>query len=390
MVIEVVKTIGRIEEIADEWDRTLEASKAERVFLTADWLVSWWKAYQPNGELIVLVVRKTHNTIQGIAPLYLTHKKLWGFFPYRSIQFLGDGTHDSEYLDFFCVSGHERTVFNDMLQWLSDRESLWDLCEWNGIPAMSQTLPSIQSWVQEAGYDMNVQVNKCCHIPLPPNWNQYINSLNRGHRKNVKYYCNRAEKRGQVEYRIPSTPAEIASGIEILFQLHQRRWNALGKPGSFQNCKRRRFYSMMAERFFSRHSLDLRILRLFGKPAAVQIGLIYKGVFSALQEGFDPDLALESPGIVLRAKAIEKLINDRIHTYDFLGGFSDAKERWGTKTHYCQSLKIAKRSFRSQLIFRLPLFTVSLKNRLRGIMPRPMMALIKSLMTMFSANTGNR
>jgi CelD/BcsL family acetyltransferase involved in cellulose biosynthesis len=83
---------------------------------------------------------------------------------------------------------------------------------------------------------------------------------------------------------------------------------------------------------------------------AVQIGYVYNGEYLAMQEGFNPDFA-SGVGNVLRHVSIEKLIEEGLKSYDFLGGVSEHKELWQAEERLGHDLLIARPSFKNRLIF---------------------------------------
>ena len=114
-----------------------------------------------------------------------------------------------------------------------------------------------------------------------------------------------------------------------LFDLHQQRWESIGRPGSFRSPARRSFYRGLAEILLARDELEFWLLDLNGKPVAAQFGFRFGTAVYSLQEGFDPAFAKDSVGYVLRAHVLQRLIAGGVRTYDFLGGASDSKTRWG-------------------------------------------------------------
>ena len=91
-------------------------------------------------------------------------------------------------------------------------------------------------------------------------------------------------------------------------------------------------------------------LKQKGRFRAVQIGYMYEGNFLQLQEGYDPTFA-KGAGNALRHLVIEYCINRKITTYDFLGGFSEHKRRWGASVRTGHDLLIGNPSMRANLLF---------------------------------------
>ena len=366
MRVQVIDCIEQLEAVAAEWDSVLSSSSADTVFLTSDWLISWWEGFQPQGRIMCLAVRGPDGFALGFAPFY-TRQKIRMGLSYQALLFLGDGTNDSEYMDIFCVKGHEDEVFPLVLDWLSAHQDQWDVCEWNIIPEDSLSLKFIKKWSLQNKFSYTGDIYECSHILLPASYEEYLDSLNKKHGKNVRYYGSRARKKSNVEYLAFDDHEILPQGLDILYDLHKKRWNSVGLAGSFADQGRKKFYERMTRRFSKKGWLRLRQLNLFGRPAAIQIGFVYNNVYSALQEGFDPELGKECPGVVLRSMHIQELIEEGVKVYDFLGYPSSAKERWNTRLHYCRSLTIPKNKVRAWTIVKVPGFLKRIKKRLRAI-----------------------
>ncbi len=369
MSIEVIDKIERLEAIAGEWDAVLASSRADTVFLTSDWLISWWKGYQPSGRLLCLAVRDNEGKALGFAPFYVRQKKIAGI-SYRALLFLGDGTHESEYLDIFIREHNENIVIPQILDWLSANHKCWDVCEWNIIPDNSVSLGFIKKWAHERNGFFFSEAYECSYIELPDDYEQYLGSLSKNHRKYVRNLRNRAMKKAQAEFMVLDDPVLINDGLKNLYDLHTRRWNSVGQSGSFTDSGRLRFYQNMTARFRDRGWLRLCQLNLSGRPAAVQIGFLRNGIYSFLQEGYDPDLSHYRPGSVLRAMVIQELIEEGVKFYDFLGYPTPAKERWNTRLKYCRCLVTARNTFRAQIVVRVPRKLRRIKNALLLIYDR--------------------
>jgi CelD/BcsL family acetyltransferase involved in cellulose biosynthesis len=79
-----------------------------------------------------------------------------------------------------------------------------------------------------------------------------------------------------------------------LFNLHQKRWQSVGRPGSFARTARREFYYEMAHLLLNRGWLEFWLLKLDEQPAAAQFGFRYDRTVFQLQEGFDPAYSADS------------------------------------------------------------------------------------------------
>ncbi len=368
MRIEIIDSIEKLGTLSEEWNQVLAASRADTVFLTSDWLISWWKGYQPSGRILCLAVRDDTGKALGFAPFYIQQKKM-ACITYKALLFLGDGTDESEYMDIFCIKGQEDVCYAMILSWLSNNIEQWDVCELNIIPEESSSLAYQQKWALENGYHLAKSAYYCSHIQLPEDYEEYLASLSKNHRSQVRNLYNRAIKKGQARYMALDAPGLLEQGLRNLYDLHTRRWNSVGQPGSFVDSGRIGFYKDMTLSFSDRGWLRFRRLSILDRPAAIQIGFVYNGVYSFLQEGYDPELGKWRPGTVLRALVIRELIEDGVKVYDFLGFPTPAKDRWNTEIQSCYSLTVARNSVRARAATEIPEVLSSIKDKLRNITP---------------------
>ena len=61
-----------------EWNLLLEEAVAPSVFLTPEWLLSWWDAYAADLEMHLIVVREAERLV-GLFPLAYDGKKMRGW-----------------------------------------------------------------------------------------------------------------------------------------------------------------------------------------------------------------------------------------------------------------------------------------------------------------------
>jgi CelD/BcsL family acetyltransferase involved in cellulose biosynthesis len=147
----------------------------------------------------------------------------------------------------------------------------------------------------------------------------------------VTRYPRRLANRYHVRIYRCENLSELASGLKVLFFLHQKRWNRASQRGSFGSRARREFYGGMAEAFFRRRWLEFWFLELNGAAVAAQFCFRYRDSAYVLQEGFDPDFAHDKVGYALRATMLQYFIHLGIKRYDFLEGFVSHKYVWGAR-----------------------------------------------------------
>src|SRR5438045_4080555 len=109
MRIVEIRDEGEFDRLRARWHALLRSSRSSTIFLTWEWLSAWWLAYGAAGELRILAAFDADNVLRGLAPL---RKSVVGEYGQKApaLSFLGDGSNDSDYLDFICAAEFERPV----------------------------------------------------------------------------------------------------------------------------------------------------------------------------------------------------------------------------------------------------------------------------------------
>ncbi|HEU4520710.1 MAG TPA: cellulose biosynthesis protein CelD, partial [Thermoanaerobaculia bacterium] len=101
LTIDVVSDSATFAAMRDEWNELLTASAADSLFLTWEWLHTWWKHLRGSRQLFLVTVRDGSRLV-AIAPL--TSRPTWMG---NVIEFAGSGTIGSDYLDIIVRRGWE-------------------------------------------------------------------------------------------------------------------------------------------------------------------------------------------------------------------------------------------------------------------------------------------
>src|SRR2546425_3615592 len=223
-------------------------------------------------------------------------------------------------------------------------EGEWALADLRGL---RENHPSADLLIRLFGARAPDRVHRerhpCSSVPLPGDYEAYLNSLPTKFRTTVRYRTNKLTKNFKVRLLRTGREEELEGHLERLFEMHQGRWEAEGHPGSFYNPRKRAFYKEIADGFLRRGWLRFYLLEVDGVIRAAQFGFAFRGVLHSLQEAFDCDFrppGVGGVGVVLRGMTIRESIAEGLESYDFLGGVEGYKIRWGTTSHYVQRARI--------------------------------------------------
>ena len=149
---------------------------------------------------------------------------------------------------------------------------------------------------------------------------------------------------GQVRHK-----EELLPALDALYKNHASRWQAKGEEGVFVSVRKRAFYEELSQRLLDAGTLRFFHLKVDDCIVAQQFCFEHDGTVYLLQEGFDHDFAKQNVGNVLRAMVFERLIAERVRTYDFLAGVSRHKQSWSDSVPN----DLVVRAFRRNLLGRL-------------------------------------
>ena len=100
----VIDSLSGFSALRPEWDSLLCDSASASLFLTWEWLHTWWTHLRASSQLRMLAVRAGGELI-AIAPFQMTGN---GVAHFPCLEMLGTGDAGSDYLDLIIRRGWER------------------------------------------------------------------------------------------------------------------------------------------------------------------------------------------------------------------------------------------------------------------------------------------
>jgi CelD/BcsL family acetyltransferase involved in cellulose biosynthesis len=352
------------------WEELLSEFPNASVFCTPEWLGPWWRAFGAGLEPRIIGFFDTTQRLVALAPLTLSTVDALGGLKLRVLRLMGDGSGDSDNLDLPVRSGYEEAFVRGFLDWLDAHAQLWDICELNTLPANSPAGNRLQDYLKRWNWDTFHSQRPRSVVPLPHSWESYLGQLSTEDRHNLVRYQRRLERRYRVRIYKCTKETQLSAGLEALFRLHQERWKVRGEPGTFCSEARRRFYGEMSRLLLARERLEFWFLDLDGETVAAQFALRYGDAVFQLQEGFDPKHRSDKIGYLLRGHVLKQLVGEGVRCYDFLGGQSPHKARWGSQVGNYMNVCLARRNSLGALYARGEHHLSEGKELLRAHLPR--------------------
>jgi CelD/BcsL family acetyltransferase involved in cellulose biosynthesis len=369
MKMEILRERASLDPLADEWNPLLERSRANTVFLTWEFISSWLDVVAPEVEPYVVTVRDDAGRLLAIAPFYLSRARFMKFLSYRCLCLLGDQASASEYLDIIVDRDHEAEVLEELGRYLAAQTD-WDCIWMTRLSGWSGTVERMELLCTAGGFQMNRRTRPFSSILLPDTIDAYLERFSSKTRYQFRRGRKQLDSSGVVRFRACRTRDEVPEFVAVLEELHQKHWLDVGDPGAFgRNPRFRRFLEVLCPRVLDRGWLGLSGIEVDGRMVAIQFGLVYDGVFNAIQEGFDPAYTAVTEGVgnVLRLEIIRECIEAGLREYDFLGGETWHKLRWKAEPRKGYDVFIGRESLKNAPIFRRTIWPTGRYLRLEAV-----------------------
>lgn len=312
LMIRVYEDVAAFEQEGAQWRELLSSSAANQIFLTAEWLATWWKAFQP-GELLVLIVEDpVTQQWMGAAPWFIAHED-----GRRVVRFVGceDVT---DYLDVIARRGAEEAVVRALVQWLGAHPDRYDEARLCNIPQGAASLTLFPALAPDQGLAAEVRVlDVCPQIVLLDQFETYISSLDKKNRHELRRKLRRAS--GLVEWHIVGPEHDLREALQRFMAL--MAVSSSEKAEFLRNPANRQFFEAMVPVVAAQGWLQLAFLTVGGEAAAAYLNFVYGNRVLVYNSGHNPEAhGALSPGIVLMARLIEHAIAEGREVFDFLRG----------------------------------------------------------------------
>lgn len=325
--VETIDDPARFEALRDSWNELLESSPSDTVFLTWEWLHSWWKHLSAGTKLHVISISRG-SRILAIAPFVSRGPSLLGA---PRLSFIGTGRVGSDYLDILVRGGAAAEAIPKLSAHLIQMGAQIDLTQ---VRLTSSAGRLLARELQAAGGLVRAKrTHRCPYIDLSGfTFDSYLGSLGSEHRYNFQRKLRKLETDHAMRFETVASEARRLELLPVLFELHRLRWSERGGSDGLAGDGIPEFHEEWSRLALERGWLRLFILWVKDAPAAALYGFRYGDVFSFYQSGLDPRFSKQSVGLVTMGLAIRSALNEGAAEFDFLHGEESYKFHWAKQS----------------------------------------------------------
>src|SRR5690606_2489009 len=126
--IEIVDDADSFLALKEEWNELLQASSVNCIFMTWEWMFTWWQELAEDRKLWIVKVSQ-EGQLLALMPLVQRPSRLLRLIPFRVLEFIGSGNVGSDYLNMIVRRGHEEAVVPLIADYVASRQLVLELSQ---------------------------------------------------------------------------------------------------------------------------------------------------------------------------------------------------------------------------------------------------------------------
>lgn len=332
------------------WNSLVQEMPFPSFFCSWEWIYTWWERFGEGYEPIIVGVFDQERLL-GVLPLasrerFFHHKWQTG----RVLEFCGKEVA-SDHLDLVAHTGNAEECGEAIRSFFKRYYRKWDLLSFSHFSSLTNVHQLILTGNCQC-IDGPIIFSKAPFLSINGTFRDYEKNVLRERGEGIRRKKRRLEEKG-MNY---ISSVERDDGMDILFDLHNRRARAKDMESSFNGTLIHDFHFALAKRIKDKNWLYLRFLGDGERYIAAFYGFIFNKRLFYYQIGHDPEYDRLSPGAVLMYRVIEEAFALGLDEVDFLRGGESYKSIWAsdhrdlmTATVYNKTLKgcLSRSAYRS-------------------------------------------
>lgn len=347
VVAACVTSSAELEQLAEEWRELFQRIGCTNVFLSWEWMATWWRHWGAGHQLLVVTARNGAGRLIAVAPFYIRRSRL-GTLGSRALRFLADTHVTSSYDDLLVEQEYQVWAIHALVGVVKHHRSEWDYIELRDAnpecPRLNQMLKAFKS-LGMTEFIQRTYVTTCA--VLPGSFDAFLGSHSGKTRRWLRHVRHTLDQHG-VQLVALQHRADIQEKFGELIRLHRLRFHHIGEHSAFLPATVQAFHTDLLMRMTGQGWARMFLLQgQDGVAIAALYGFSAGKTFVGYQTGWDPTWARLSPGRAMIFSAVEEAIREGHNKYDFKGE-APYKQQWVNGTMRARTVCLFDRRIRSQ------------------------------------------
>lgn len=341
----VITDSAAFKDLKDEWNSLLQKSHANTIFLTWEWLYTWWEVFGNGGELFIITVRNDKEDLVGLAPLFIKKTKYYKF-PVKEMTFIGVGHSDRQ---DFIISENDPEIIREIIEKIYENKNRCNIVHFEQIPDNS-LLASIKF---DGGFQPEIELGSLCpFLKIENDWGKYFNSLDRKFRYDIKNKIKQLNKLGTWEFKLTRKEKDKDDLISFMENIEIKSKKTKTEKTFFSVEKNKYFLSNFLKISEENNWIAFSTLTINGNPLTYSLGFIFGDRFYGYSTAYDINYYKYAPGKIVINETIKWFFDNKnvIKMFDFSRGGTDIKAKWTSEVQKHLRIVFFNGSFYSNLI----------------------------------------
>lgn len=316
--VEALRGRAAFDDLREEWDAVVARGPADVPFATHGWLSAWLDAFAPDAAPLTLVARDPGGAPLGMAA-FLEERQ-------RGIARLVAPANDHSCRVEWALGPDAGTATAALWAHLRDRVA-WDVLLLRDVPRDGPTSALLEPLARADRHptgrweSLRTPIVRLGGVPAEARTSAKF-------RANLRRRAKRMGELGAVAVRRSDRPEDVDAAVADFLAVEASGWKGEGGTAIALDQALVRFYARIARDAAARGTLAIRTLTLDGRPVAVHLGLVHRGVYLLPKTAYDESLGSVSPGQLLQREVLAECEARGLAAFDFLGPDMPWKRDW--------------------------------------------------------------
>ena len=334
MEIRVVNQYRDFLNLKEQWNDLLKRSLHPIVFLTHQWIDTWWRSFGSGKSLFILLVYD-NKELSAIAPLMIHEADhvLLGkphiVIKARKIEFIAN-VHSNR-VDFIFGNKPSEACEAIVKFLIDDCSKQWDIISLEYLLLQSPSVALLKNALRQKNmaYRQYALISSP-FVPINCTWKEYEQNISATHKRNMARKIKKLSKNGKVIYKKYDNARDLESILEQIFTVASKSWKAKENTALSSTEQSRAFYTDLAYTAAKEGWLEIYVLYFNEIPLVFYFALRFDNRLLILKTEFDENYSEYSVGHMLTMNQLKNDFDRGLDEVDFLGPTMP----W--KTTYCK------------------------------------------------------
>ncbi len=306
--------------LGPDWD-ALSRRNGSPPFLTSGWISACLQSFGDKRSPFLLAIYDGSELV-GIAPLWMHPARIRGI-TIRMVGFIM--CPDTPFIDFIVDGKRRKEILTHVYDYLYNPGLLWDVARLSQWPADSPNSQQFLEIADSRGMRYTKELSSVVpYVSIEHDYKDFLQSRSAKFRKTHRNIAHRIAKIDDLTVEVFRQDMN-SSLLDAVASVSRKGWKYVQGFSLSNSNDSLRFFDALTRIASENGWLFVWLLRIGGKPVAMEYDLLHDGCAYALRADYDPAFKDISPGTYLESQILQYLFANNQKEYSTGPGLNDYK-----------------------------------------------------------------